>query len=125
MAYISCAAACFPTDLDRAIADFQVDRIIHIAAITGDLSREKSGTRLKMVEVNTIGTIEVLEAALRHQVRRVVQVGTGSVFGATGTLTPWLDEATSPASPDSVYGISKFAAERLGVRYRTTRGLNT
>lgn len=112
-----------PSDLDHAIADFKVDRMIHTAAITGDLNREKTGTR-QMVEVNTIGTIEVLEAALRHQVRRVVQVGTGSIFGGAGTLTPWLDEATSPASPDSVYGIGKFAAERLGVRYRTTRGLN-
>lgn len=110
-------------DLDRAIVDFSVDRIIHAAAITGDLNREKTAMR-QMFEVNTIGTIEVLEAALRHNVRRVVQVGTGSIFGGVGTLTPWLDEATSPARPDSAYGISKFAAERIGVRYRATRGLN-
>lgn len=121
--HIARGSVLVPADLDHAIADFQVDRIIHTAAITGDLNREKTGTR-QMVEVNTIGTIEVLEAALRHKVRRVVQVGTGSIFGGAGTLSPWLDEATSPASPDSVYGISKFAAERLGVRYRATRGLN-
>ena len=121
--HIARGSVLVPEDLDHAIGDFQVDRIIHTAAITGDLNREKTGTR-QMVEVNTIGTIEVLEAALRHNVRRVVQVGTGSIFGGAGTLTPWLDEATSPTRPDSVYGISKFAAERLGVRYRTTRGLN-
>ena len=110
-------------DLDAAIVAHNVFDIVHGAAVTADIDREKRDAR-GIVEVNLIGTIEVLEAALRHDIRRTVQLGTGSIFGAAGNLTATLDESSSPAIPESLYGISKYAAERVGLRYRTTRGLN-
>jgi dTDP-glucose 4,6-dehydratase len=110
-------------DLDAVIDRHAVDRVIHGAAITADIHREKRAAR-DIFTVNVLGTIEMLEAALRHKLRRVVQLGTGSIFGASGRASPALDEQTSPATPETMYGISKYAAERTGLRYRATRDLN-
>lgn len=109
--------------LDRAIQTYGVRQIVHGAAITADLEREKTAARA-IVDVNLGGTIEVLEAALRHNIERVIQLGTGSVFGPAGNVSEPLDELTSPALPVSLYGISKYAAERAAVRYRQARNLN-
>lgn len=109
--------------LDAALRAFPVDRLVHAAAVTADAAREERAAR-SIAEVNVLGTIEVLEAALRHRIPRVVQLGTGSIFGAGGLLSPQLDEQTSPVWPETLYGITKFAAERIAVRYRTTRALD-
>jgi nucleoside-diphosphate-sugar epimerase len=112
-----------PADLDAVFASYTIDRVVHGAAITADLAREKRAAR-DIFTVNLLGTVELLEAALRHGVSRVVQLGTGSIFGAAGTASAMLDEQISPAVPLTLYGISKYAAERAAVRYRSSRGLN-
>ena len=114
---------CSASDLDAAISKYQVSKLINAAAITADVAREKHSAR-RIIGVNLIGTIELLEAALRHKLARVVQVGTGSIFGAAGTASQELDEQKSPVLPESLYGISKFAAERVALRYRATRQLD-
>ena len=110
-------------DLDTVLEARAINRIVHGAAITADLARERRAAR-DIFTTNVSGTIEVLEAALRHQVPRVVQLSTGAVFGTAGRATDTLDEETSRALPETLYGISKFAAERIGLRYRHTRNLD-
>jgi dTDP-glucose 4,6-dehydratase len=108
--------------LDSVFRDFPITRVVHAAAVTADVVREQRAAR-SIAEVNVIGCIEVLEAALRHRLPRVLQLGTGSIFGAGGLLSPELDERTSPVWPETLYGITKFAAERIALRYRSTRAL--
>ena len=110
-------------ELEHGLAQFKPDRVVNAAAITAGLDREKSDAR-RIFEVNLFGTINILEACIRHQVPRVVQLGTGSVFGSQGRSSDWLDEESSPAMPESLYGISKFAAERTCIRYALKRGLD-
>ena len=110
-------------DLEHAFATFTPDRVVNAAAITAGLDREKSSAR-RIFEVNLLGTVEMLEACIRHQIARVVQLSTGSVFGQQGRQSEWLDEESSTAMPESLYGISKFAAERTCVRYANMRGLS-
>jgi nucleoside-diphosphate-sugar epimerase len=107
----------------QALRDHHVDRIVHGAAITASLAREAQQAAL-IAAVNFGGTIEVLEAALAHGVRRVVQLGSGSVHGASVKKDGWLDEEADLPVPDSLYGITKYAAERTALRYRATRGLD-
>jgi nucleoside-diphosphate-sugar epimerase len=109
--------------LRELLARHRVDRIVHGAAITASLDRERTQARA-IVDVNLGGTIELLEAALDHGVSRVVQIGTGSVFGTHDPAGPPLDEERDVPVPESLYGISKYAAERTGLRYRETRGLD-
>lgn len=109
--------------LSAAIARHGVTALVHGAAITAALEREVREARL-IAEVNLLGTIEVLEAALRAGIGTVVQLGTGAVFGSVKPGLALIDEATAVPVPDSLYGITKYAAERTALRYRATRGLN-
>ena len=108
--------------LMRVIREHKIVSLVHGAAITAGLARETKQARL-IADVNLGGTIEVLEAALACGIARVVQLGTGSVHGAVATDVASIDEDL-PASPVSLYGISKYAAERTALRYRDTRGLD-
>lgn len=109
--------------LIAAIRDQQVDRLVHGAAITAGAERELTGAG-DIIGVNTGGTVEVLEGALAGGVTRVVQLSSGAMFGTTNSLEQPLDEVADSPVPDSLYGISKYAAERVGLRYRAIRGLD-
>ena len=110
-------------DLDRACKEHQITKIIHAAAITAELAREVQHTK-EIFEVNLLGSIEVFECALRHRIEQVIQLSSGSLFGNIGLHDPLIDEINSPVLPVTMYGISKLAAERVDLRYRTTRELN-
>ncbi len=108
--------------LATTIRAHHIDRIVHGAAITAGPQREIQQARL-ITEVNLGGAIEVLEAALACGISRVVQLGTGSVFGVTSLNVERIEEELVPV-PDSLYGITKYAAERAASRYRDKRGLD-
>jgi len=110
-------------DLDRALVELKPEYVVNAAAITAGPEREISSAH-DIFRVNLLGTLELLEACLRHPVKRLVQLGTGSVFGQAGQWSESLDEQTSAAMPESLYGISKFAAERTCIRYATRRNLD-
>jgi UDP-glucose 4-epimerase len=90
--------------LDRAASGCEV--IFHEAAIPS-VARSLRDPR-RSNEVNVSGTIEVMLAAARHGVRRVVYAGSSSVYGIPQSLP--CKESFRP-SPESPYGVSKLAAE--------------
>jgi nucleoside-diphosphate-sugar epimerase len=93
------------------------EQLIHGAAITAGREREKTQAA-RIAYVNVLGTIAALEAARRAGVRRVLVLGTGSVYGASAFAGDELDEGRHLPAPESMYGITKFAAERIALRYR-------
>lgn len=106
-----------------AMAQHHVRKLVHGAAVTAGLAREAREPQM-IISVNLGGTIEVLEAALQHGIQRVVQLGSGAIFGSSVKQNGVLDEDLDIPIPDSLYGITKYAAERTGLRYRETRGLD-
>ena len=104
---------CDPEGISTAVQDCDV--VIHNAAL---VLVSNAGERFWTVNVE--GTRNVLEAALRHDVRKVVFISTWNVFGRS-EIVP-LDEET-PKSPIEAYGASKAAAEQLCVDYMK-RGLD-
>ena len=108
--------------VEAAMRAHDVDRLVNGAAITADAAREAREAR-RIAEVNLIGTIEVLEAAGRVGVKRVVQMSTGAIYGPAAD-DRLLDEDSDLPTPTSLYAITKFAAERTALRYRETRGLD-
>lgn len=90
--------------LDRAVATSEV--ILHLAAIPS-VARSVIAPRATHA-ANATGTIEVMLAAARHGVRRVVLAGSSSVYGATAELPSRETQRPAPSSP---YGASKLAAE--------------
>jgi UDP-glucose 4-epimerase len=93
-----------PAALDAAAASCEV--IFHEAAIPS-VARSLVNPHLSN-HVNVTGTIEVMLAAARQGVRRVVYAGSSSVYGVPESLP--CRESFRPA-PESPYGVSKLAAE--------------
>ena len=106
-------------DSDRIEALFgrhRIERVIHAAAITSGAAREARDPA-SVVDVNLRGTINVLQAARNHDVRRVVYIGSGAAYGESLYRLPHLYEET-PSVPTSLYSISKHATERLCIRLK-------
>ncbi|MFN8548009.1 MAG: SDR family NAD(P)-dependent oxidoreductase [Candidatus Eisenbacteria bacterium] len=95
---------------DRAAVDQAVagsDIVVHMG---GNASVPESvADRTYDFEANALGSFNVADAMVRHQVRRIVFASSAAVYGPP-RYTP-VDEATRSASR-SPYGGSKVAAER-------------
>ncbi|MBI4183186.1 MAG: NAD(P)-dependent oxidoreductase [Proteobacteria bacterium] len=109
--------------LARALNDHGVRALVHGAAVTAGVAREKADAR-SIARVNLLGTIEVLEAARAHGVGRILHLSTGSVYGRNAFVAGEIDEGATPPSPESLYGISKYAGERTALRYKALSGLD-
>jgi UDP-glucose 4-epimerase len=95
------------------------DAIVHLAALLHivDPPPEK---RAEYERVNVQGTAAVVEAAVSHHVPRVVLMSTIAVYGDTSGAV--LTEDSAP-HPDTLYGETKLAAERVAMAARGASGV--
>lgn len=93
--------------------------ILHLAASVGN-KRSIEEPRHD-AEVNVIGMVSVLEAARAHGIDKVVFSSSAGIFGELKTLP--IDE-DHPQDPDSPYGVSKLAAEKLALVYNKLYGMH-
>ena len=93
-----------PAALDRAIDGVEV--VFHEAALAS-VARSIIDPR-RTNEVNVAGTIDLMRAAARHGVRRVVFASSSAVYGTAPRLPSTEEQLPSPTSP---YGVSKLAGE--------------
>jgi len=105
-----------PGAIEKSFSGKTIDGVVHLAAITAGAERDAREPG-RIAEVNLLGTLNVLDAARRHGVRRFVQASTGALFGAAGIgVAEPLDEERHRPVPESMYGITKYAAERACLR---------
>lgn len=91
--------------------------IIHAAVITPRINRERAEPDT-IVAVNLTGTVNALEVARGLPgFRRFVYVSSCAVWGNVPGATELTEETPSYAT--SLYGITKFASERIALRYHT------
>jgi UDP-glucose 4-epimerase len=90
------------------------DALVLSAAITADAARDAAEPE-RILAVNLLAQIPMLEVARRSGLRRVLNLSSGSAYGASGQRYPILEE-TTPCDPQSLYAISKFASERVVAR---------
>lgn len=93
-----------------AVVRFEPDRIIHLASRLG---RESAADVRQALEINTGGTLNVLEAAESSGVERVVAASSAATFRPNPEGVERLTE-DAPQDPASVYGTTKYAVEKLG-----------
>jgi UDP-glucose 4-epimerase len=92
-----------------------VDYIFHMAAQT---HVDRSIVEPKQTfEVNTFGTLNILNAAMQNHTKLVVFASTSEVYGSAKQVPMDEDHPLNPASP---YAASKAAADRLCFSYYYT-----
>jgi UDP-glucose 4-epimerase len=106
-------------ELPRAVADFRPDVINHHAA---QMSVSASARDPRHdADINILGTLNLLEAAVRSEVRRVIFASTGGAVYGDLVAAP-TDETAAPR-PVSPYGVAKLAVERYLHAYQAMHGL--
>jgi len=107
--------------LVRAMCAYGVDAVVHAAAMTPNAGRERRQTE-SIVDVNVMGTIAALEAAKACNVDKFIYLSSVEAYGKTAYEADELFEDSSVPKPNSLYQISKFAAERIALRYKQLFG---
>ena len=103
--------------LDRMLPGH--DAIVHFAA-ESHVDRSVRDASV-FVETNVVGTQRLLDAALRHDVRRFVHVSTDEVYGSIESGS-WAEDR--PLEPNSPYSASKAGSDLLARSYHRTHDLD-
>ncbi|MFZ6011463.1 MAG: NAD-dependent epimerase/dehydratase family protein [Bacteroidota bacterium] len=105
---------------DRALLDELtqgIDCVFHLAASVGNVRSLEDP--YADVQANYHGTLNVLEAIRKNKVPTLVYSSTAAGYGEPVRLP--IDEE-HPFNPDSPYGITKIAGEKLALCYGRTYG---
>lgn len=104
--------------LDRLMSARGFDAVMHFAALieVGESMRDPSAFYLN----NVAQTLVLLDAMVRHGIRRFVFSSTAAVYGIPGRSD--LDE-TRPCAPINPYGNTKYLIERALEDYRRAYGV--
>jgi UDP-glucuronate 4-epimerase len=106
--------------LDELFGSVKFDQVIHLAA--------RAGVRPSLAEpalyqrVNVEGTVNVLEAARNHRVKKIILASSSSVYGVNSKVP--FSESDPILSAISPYAASKLACESLGHVYHHVYGMD-
>jgi UDP-glucose 4-epimerase len=92
----------------RVISETQPRAVYHLAAQASVAVSMRDP--VADIEANVLGTVNLAQAAIKSDVRRVVFFSTGGALYGEPKHMPVSEDA--PPQPESVYGASKLAAER-------------
>jgi len=106
-------------ELEQVLAEFQPEIINHHAAQMSVSVSTREPRR--DADINILGTLNLLEGAVRHKARRVVFASTGgAMYGDQADLPTAETVFPKPVSP---YGVAKLAVERYLHAYHAMHGL--
>ena len=112
-----------PGDLEQA-EDHHIDKIVHAAVFTGVLPEVEASRSRSIVDINVIGTTNLLELARRIKPQRFLYVSSSSVYGnhpvSEGTLREDAD-----LRPHTLYESTKYTSELLTGRFGEIHGFQT
>jgi len=122
------ANICDRAAMERAVADFRPDRIMHLAA-ESHVDRSITGAA-DFIQTNVIGTFTLLETARGYwsglgsaakEAFRFLHVSTDEVYGSLGDDGLFTEE--TPYDPSSPYSASKASSDHLAKAWQRTYGL--
>jgi len=99
-----------PAAVREALAGAEV--VFHHAASVGN--KRSIDNPIEDAEINVLGTLQVLQACVKANVRKIVTASSAGIFGELVTM-PILED--HPVEPDSPYGCTKLAKEKLCLTY--------
>lgn len=106
--------------IKRLFSEHGIRKVAHLAAMAG-VRMSVNETPLYM-QVNTIGSMNLFEAARDNAIEQFVLASTSSVYGAT-TKLPFIETDTADR-PLAAYPASKRAAEMLAYTYHNLNKAN-
>lgn len=106
---------CDQRDVDAVFVKYSISHVFLGAAITAGPIRELDDPH-SVVDVNLLGNLNVLNACGRAKVQRVVFPSSLTVYGASLFDRLVCQEAGTPPIPEGLYGITKYAGERMVLR---------
>ncbi|MRR14598.1 dTDP-glucose 4,6-dehydratase, partial [archaeon] len=106
--------------IENIFNKYDFELVLNLAAESHvDRSIEDAGI---FIRTNIMGVQVLLDAALRHKVKRFLHVSTDEVYGSLGKEGSFTENL--PMAPNSPYSASKAAADLLVRAYVKTFGLN-
>jgi nucleoside-diphosphate-sugar epimerase len=96
----------------------EVEIVFHLAAHVGNI-RSIQDPYFDM-DVNIRGTLNLLEACRKSNIKRLVYSSSGAIFGEARYLP--IDE-DHPLNPESPYAVSKMAAEKYALAFYKVYGV--
>jgi CDP-glucose 4,6-dehydratase len=105
--------------LERAIADYEVEVVFHLAAQSQVMNAELGP--LETLESNVRGTYNVLEGARRQSNPPAVVVASSDKAYGPSTSLPYTE--AHPLAGRGIYEASKSAADLIAAAYATSYGL--
>ena len=105
--------------LSAALAAFRPDAVLHFAALT--IAPESVRQPETYWQVNTVGTLSLLNAMRATGVQRLVFSSTAAVYGTPREVPIREDAQLAPINP---YGASKLAAEMMIESFATAHALS-
>ena len=106
--------------LDNLFDSVKFDQVIHLAARAG--VRPSLEVPALYQRVNVEGTVNVLEAARNHRVKKIIIASSSSVYGVNSKVP--FSESDPIFSAISPYAASKLACESLGHVYHHVYGMD-
>lgn len=106
--------------VSRIFKEHNIQRISHLAAMAGMRYSIEQGR--VYADVNTVGTVTLLDAARKHKVEVFALGSTSSVY-ADAARIPFVEDDAA-AMPFAPYPASKRSAELFGHSYHHLFGLN-
>jgi UDP-glucose 4-epimerase len=108
-------------DYERLAPVFQGMDIVSHQAAQLEITRAVEDP-VEDLTTNTIGTLNVLNAAVKAGVPRVIQASSAGCYGQAESIPQ--DEDTHPTNPNWPYGVSKLATEKYAGIYQEMYGLS-
>jgi UDP-glucose 4-epimerase len=102
-------------EIQKAIRKYGVKIFIHNAAMSPTLAYLERPAGRQTVQINIVGTVNALEAAVAEKVDRFVYVSSAMVYGRRDPNQALSEDIL--LKPNTIYPITKFASELLSLRY--------
>lgn len=107
-------------DLENVFSSYNIDAVVHFAAVS--VVSESVTNPAKYYNNNVVGTLNLLDVMIKHNVKKIVFSSTCATYGEP-VYTP-LDEK-HPQNPINAYGATKLMIERIMQDYDNAYGLKS
>lgn len=103
--------------IDRLMTQYNIDTIIHLAALAG--VRKSIAAPLNYIDTDIGGTVGLLDAGRKHDIKKFIFASSSSVYGSGATPFSEKDPLRAQISP---YAAAKYSAELFCRTYQQLYG---